>query len=282
MSTDPAFAMRSLLFAPGNRADVLTKMPRSTPSAAVIDLEDAVPPDRKSEARAVAHQVAPSLVGQVRLFVRVNAPDTEHFAADVRDGLPPGLTGVTVPKLESAAAVDAVSAALDAAGHTGLAIAAGIETVAGVVDARSVTTHPRVRWCYFGAEDYVADLGGVRTASNNEVATARTQVGQAARLGDVQAIDMVVADFADDDRFCREAAEARALGFTGKLCIHPAQVPLANEAFRPTDEELAWARDVDAAYREAIGRGEAAISVRGEMVDEPVARRARALLATDD
>ena len=281
MSTDPAFAMRSLLFAPGNRADVLTKMPRSTPSAAVIDLEDAVPPDRKSEARAVAHQVAPSLVGQVRLFVRVNAPDTEHFAADVRDGLPPGLTGVTVPKLESAAAVDAVSAALDAAGHTGLAIAAGIETVAGVVDARSVTTHPRVRWCYFGAEDYVADLGGVRTASNNEVATARTQVGQAARLGDVQAIDMVVADFADDDRFCREAAEARALGFTGKLCIHPAQVPLANEAFRPTDEELAWARDVDAAYREAIGRGEAAISVRGEMVDEPVARRARALLATD-
>ncbi len=281
MSTDPAFAMRSLLFAPGNRADVLTKMPRSTPSAAVIDLEDAVPPDRKSEARAVAHQVAPSLVGQVRLFVRVNAPDTEHFAADVRDGLPPGLTGVTVPKLESAEAVEAVSAALDAAGHTGLAIAAGIETVAGVVDARSVTTHPRVRWCYFGAEDYVADLGGVRTASNHEVSTARTQVAQAARLGDVQAIDMVVADFADDDRFRREAAEARALGFTGKLCIHSAQVPLANEAFRPTDDELAWARDVDAAYREAIGRGEAAISVRGEMVDEPVARRARALLATD-
>ena len=281
MSTDPAFAMRSLLFAPGNRADVLAKLPRSAPSAAVIDLEDAVPPDRKSEARAVAHQVAPSLVGQVRLFVRVNAPDTEHFAADVRDGLPPGLTGVTVPKLESAEAVEAVSAALDAAEHTGLAIAAGIETVAGVVDARSVTTHPRVRWCYFGAEDYVADLGGVRTASNHEVATARAQVGQAARLGGVQAVDMVVADFADDDRFRREAAEARALGFTGKLCIHPAQVPLANEAFRPTDEELAWARDVDAAYREAIGRGEAAISVRGEMVDEPVARRARALLTTD-
>ena len=281
MSTDPAFAMRSLLFAPGNRADVLAKLPRSAPSAAVIDLEDAVPPGHKSEARAVAHQVAPSLVGQVRLFVRVNAPDTEHFAADVRDGLPPGLTGVTVPKLESAEAVEAVSAALDAAEHTGLAIAAGIETVAGVVDARSVTTHPRVRWCYFGAEDYVADLGGVRTASNHEVATARAQVGQAARLGDVQAIDMVVADFADDNRFRREAAEARALGFAGKLCIHPAQVPLANEAFRPTDEELAWARDVDAAYREAIGRGEAAISVRGEMVDEPVARRARALLTTD-
>ena len=275
------FTMRSLLFAPGIRADVLAKLPRTSPSAAVIDLEDAVPPDRKAEARAVAQQVAPSLVKQVRLFVRVNAPDTDHFAADVRDGLSVDLTGVVVPKLESAEAVDAVSAALDAAGHVELAIVAGLETVAGVVDARSVTTHPRVRWCYFGAEDYVADLGGVRTASNQEVATARAQVGQAARLGGVQAVDMAVVDFGDDSRFRREATEARALGFAGKLCIHPAQVPLASEAFLPTDAELSWAREVDAAYREAIGRGEAAISVRGEMVDEPVARRARALLATD-
>ena len=146
-SSSPEFVLRSLLFAPGNRADVLIKMPRSAPSAAVIDLEDAVPPDQKSEARTVAHQVGPSLVEQVRLLVRVNAPDTDHFAADVLDGLPPGLTGVAVPKLESAAAVDAVSAALDAAGHPDLSIAAGLETVAGVVDARSVTTHPRVRWC---------------------------------------------------------------------------------------------------------------------------------------
>ena len=273
------FTMRSLLFAPGIRADVLAKLPRTSPSAAVIDLEDAVPPDRKAEARAVAHQVAPSLVKQVRLFVRVNAPDTGHFAGDVLEGLPPGLTGVAVPKLESAAAVDAVSVALDGAGHHDLAIAAGLETVAGVVDARAITTHRRVRWCYFGAEDYVADLGGVRTSGNTEVATARAQIGQAARLGDVQAVDMVVADFADDDRFRREAAEARALGFAGKLCIHPAQVPLADEAFRPTEAELAWAREVDAAYREAVARGDAAISVRGEMVDEPVARRARTLLA---
>ncbi|SVA63845.1 uncharacterized protein METZ01_LOCUS116699, partial [marine metagenome] len=73
--------MRSLLFAPGNRADVLAKLPRSRPDAAVIDLEDAVPADRKAEARTVAHQVTPSLVKQVRLLVRVNAPDTDHFAA---------------------------------------------------------------------------------------------------------------------------------------------------------------------------------------------------------
>ena len=276
-STD--FVLRSLLFAPGNRAEVLVKLPRSAPSAAVIDLEDAVPSDRKAEARAIAHQVAPDLVDEVRLFVRVNAPDTDHFEADVVAGLPAGLTGVAVPKLESAAAVDAVAAALDAAGHADLPIVAGLETVAGVVDARTVTTHQRVRWCYFGAEDYVADLGGVRRTDNLEVQTARAQVAQAARLGGIPAIDMVVADFGDEERFLREAEQARALGFSGKLCIHPAQVPLADRAFRPSDQELVWARKVADAYEEALVRGDAAISVDGAMVDEPVARRARALLA---
>ena len=173
------------------------------------------------------------------------------------------------------------AAALDAAGHADLPVMAGLETVAGVVDARTVTTHPRVRWCYFGAEDYVADLGGVRTEVNHEVAVARAQVGQAAALGGVQAIDMVVADFGDADRFRREAVEARALGFSGKLCIHPAQVPLASEAFHPSEGELGWAQAVTEAYDAALARGEASIQVDGSMVDEPVARRARALLAEE-
>jgi len=275
-STD--FILRSLLFAPGNRSEVLAKLSRSAPSAAVIDLEDAVPPDHKSKARTIAHQVAPGLIGEVRLFVRINAIDTIHFADDVADGLPAGLAGVAVPKLESAAAVDAVADALDMAGHPDLPIVAGLETVAGVVDARTVTTHPRVHWCYFGAEDYIADLGGVRTQGNHEVATARSQIAQAACLGGIQAVDMVVTDFGDDDRFRREAAEARELGFSGKLCIHPAQVPLATEAFGATDEELTWAHIVVEEYEEALAQGRAAIQVDGSMVDEAVARRARALL----
>jgi citrate lyase subunit beta/citryl-CoA lyase len=94
-STD--FVLRSLLFAPGNRAEVLVKLPRSAPSSAVIDLEDAVPSDRKAEARAIAHQVAPDLVDEVRLFVRVNDPDTDLFEAVVVAGLPAGLSGVAVP-----------------------------------------------------------------------------------------------------------------------------------------------------------------------------------------
>ena len=143
--TPTDLVLRSLLFAPGNRAEVLLKLPRSAPSAAVIDLEDAVPPDRKAEARTVTHEVAPALIGDVRLFVRVSATHTDHFATDVTDGLPPGLTGVVVPKLESIAAVDAASAALDAAGHPDLPIVAGLETVAGVVDACLLYTSPSPR-----------------------------------------------------------------------------------------------------------------------------------------
>ncbi|HJP24289.1 MAG TPA: aldolase/citrate lyase family protein, partial [Acidimicrobiales bacterium] len=187
-----------------------------------------------------------------------------------------------VPKIESVAAVDAVAAALDAAGHPDLPIVAGLETVAGVVDARTVTTHPRVQWCYFGAEDYIADLGGVRTPGNHEVAVARAQIAQAAHLGGIQAIDMVVTDFGDEDRFRREAIESRSLGFSGKLCIHPSQVPIATEAFRPSADELAWATEIAEAYDAALAAGDASIAVNGKMVDEPVARRARALLAAAD
>ncbi|HJM32828.1 MAG: CoA ester lyase [Acidimicrobiales bacterium] len=275
---------RSVLFAPGNRADVLAKLPRSGPDAAVIDLEDATPADQKAEARVICRQVTADLTAShpgLPLLVRINAADTGHFADDVADGLSPGLAGVVVPMLDSSEAVEAVADALDAAGHTDLPIMAGLETVAGVVDARTVTTHPRVAWCYFGAEDYVVDLGGVRTDSNDEVAVARAQVAQAARVGGVHAIDMVVRSLDDEARFRRESAEARALGFSGKLCIHPAHVALAHDCFQPTDAEIAWAGRVVEAWEAAVARGDAAIQVDGGMVDEPVARRARAILGAD-
>ncbi len=274
--------MRSLLFAPGNQPDVLAKMPRCRPGGAVIDLEDATPPDHKAEARRTAVGLTSSLSAQCPLYVRVNGLDSDWFADDVAGALAPGLSGVVVPKLTSAGEVDRVADALDAAGFADLAVVAGLETVAGVVNAVEVAAHPRVAVCYFGAEDYVADLGGARRADNLEVLVARSQVAQAARLGGAAAIDMVVADFGDDQRFERESVEARALGYVGKLCIHPAQVALADRTFRPTDEELAWAGRVVEAFDAALATGEAAIQVDGGMVDEPVVRRARALLAQAD
>src|SRR5690606_18811521 len=205
---------RSMLFVPGNRPDLAAKAPRSAPDVVVLDLEDAVPPAAKADARASVRQAAADLTGVVPICVRVNPPATPGVADDVA-ALPPDLAAVVVPKLESAARVAEVTGALGAT-----PVVAGLETVRGVADAREVL-QPAVAACYFGAEDYIADLGGVRTPDNAEVAWARAYVAVAARLAGIPALDMVTIDFRDDARYSAEAREARTLGYAGKLCIHP-------------------------------------------------------------
>jgi len=272
MTTAPPARWRSLLFVPGNRPELAAKAPRSAPDAVVLDLEDAVPPAAKDDARALVQRAAAELAGVVPVCVRVNPPGTPWFADDAA-ALPDGLAAVVVPKLESAAQVDDLAGALG-----GRAVVAGIETVRGVADAREVLRSPVVA-CYFGAEDYIADLGGVRTPGNAEVDWARAFVAVAARLAGVAALDMVTIDFRDGDRFTSEARDARALGYAGKMCIHPGQVALAHEAFRPTDDEVDWARRLLAAFDAAGGD---TIAFEGQMVDEVVAARARAVLAAGD
>ncbi len=269
--------LRSLLTVPATRPDLVAKAPRAKPDAVFLDLEDGVPPGAKEAAREQAAAGARELLDAepgLAVFVRVNAPSTPWFAADL-DALVPELSGVVVPKLESRGDVEAVAAALERVGS--LPILAGIESARGVAACEAILRDP-VRWCYFGAEDFVADMGGVRTAGNVEVAYARARVALAARLGEVHAIDQIVADFRDDTRFLTEAREARALGYRGKLCIHPAQVALAHEAFTPSAEEVDRAARLLAAYEAAAARGEATLDFEGEMVDEPMARRARAVL----
>ncbi|HEY7105415.1 MAG TPA: CoA ester lyase [Acidimicrobiia bacterium] len=265
--------LRSLLFVPGDRPDLAAKAHRSEPDAVVLDLEDAVAADRKADARevvaeAVAHVAATS---PATVWVRVNPPASEWFTDDVAVLPIAGLTGLVVPKLDTRDDVDAVARATD------LPVFAGLETVRGVADAREVLVGP-VAACYFGAEDYIADLGGVRTEDNAEVAVARALVGIAARLAGVPALDQVVLDFHDTDRFVTEARAARALGYTGKICIHPSQVPLANEQFVPSAEEIDRATRLLAVFEEALAEGRAACAFEGTMVDEVVARQARAVL----
>jgi citrate lyase subunit beta / citryl-CoA lyase len=261
-----------MLFVPGNRPELAPKALRSAPDVVVLDLEDAVPAAAKADARSAVREAAAAIVADAAVCVRVNPPDTEWFADDVA-ALPDGLAAVVVPKLASGDQVEHVARQLG-----GRSIVAGIETVRGVADARDVLRPPVVA-CYFGAEDYVADLGGVRTPGNDEVAVPRTLVAMAARLAGVPALDMVTLDFGDDDRFVAEARAARALGYAGKLCIHPAQVGLAATAFHPTPEEIDWGRRLLDAFDSAGGH---TIAFEGLMVDEVVAARARALVAADE
>lgn len=277
--------LRSLLIAPANRPEVTAKLPRSGPDGGVLDLEDAVPAAAKVEARADAHNVGAHLRAEhptTAWFVRVNPPGTEWFDGDLASALPDGLSGVVVPKLESAAQVGKVRAALTASGHADLGILAGLETAAGVEHAPEVLHAYGVIGAYFGAEDYIADVGGVRTAGGHEVLYARSRVVLAGRLAGVPVVDQIVADFRDDDRFRADAAAGRALGFAGKLCIHPGQVALAHEAFTPSAEEAERARRLVEAYEQATAAGSAAIDFEGQMVDEPLARQARAIIAATE
>lgn len=282
MTESPSRRLRSLLFAPASRPDVLAKLPRSAPDGVVIDLEDAVPANSKVDARPHALEAGRSIADahpEIAVYVRINAVPTEWFADDIALGLSPAITGVIVPKLESFTQVDEVVEALHTHSLDHLGIVAGVETAVGVEHASTVFAHERVDVAYFGAEDYVTDLGGVRTDTNQEVLYARSRVALAARVAGVHAVDQVVTVLDDEPRFLRDAAEGRSLGYRGKLCIHPAQVALANRAFSSSPEEIDRATRLLAAFDDAAARGEASIAFEGQMVDEPLARQARAVLA---
>jgi citrate lyase subunit beta / citryl-CoA lyase len=273
--------LRSLLTAPASRPDLMAKAPRAEPDGVFLDLEDGVPPGAKEAARMNARAAAVEIARanpRTQVFVRVNGIGTPWFDGDFAEALVPELAGVIVPKLESGTDVESVANAAAQAGLAGLPVMAGIESARGVAHVEHVLCGP-VRWCYFGAEDFVADMGGVRTAGNQEVLYARSRVALAGRIADVHALDQIVADFRADDRYIADAEEGRALGFRGKLCIHPAQVALAHQVFTPSADQVDRARQLLAAYEEAAARGEATLDFEGEMVDEPMARRARSVLA---
>ena len=273
--------LRSLLFAPAVRPDLLRKMPRTDADAIVIDLEDATPPDAKDTGRVEMRSAVADLAGQLPILVRVN-DDTTPWHDDDLDSLPTeGLAGLVMPKIETIAGLDSLAARLADRGLD-MPVIGGVETALGVADARSLLAHDLISAAYFGAEDFIADLGGVRTASNDEVAYARAQIALAGRLADVTVIDQIVADFTDDDRCRRECLEARAMGYGGKLCIHPSQVSIANAAFLPSSEEIDRARRLLEAYDDAKAQGVASVAFEGQMVDEPVAVQARRVLAQAD
>jgi citrate lyase subunit beta/citryl-CoA lyase len=277
--------LRSLLFAPASRPDVLAKLPRARADGVVLDLEDAVAPNAKADAREHSREAGAMLAREhpnLAVYVRVNAVATEWFADDVARGVPAGATGVVVPKLESAAAVRAAAEALDGAGLHDLSILAGIETVAGVIEVGEIVREARVAACYFGAEDYTADLGGVRRADNLEVLWPRAQVAAHAARWGVLALDQVVTELRDEEVFRRDAEMGRSLGFRGKLCIHPAQVDWANASFAPSAGEVERARHIVEAFDAAAATGHGSIAFEGQMIDEPLARRARAVLAAAD
>ena len=267
--------IRSALFIPADRADLVAKAGRVDAGAVILDLEDGVGFDAKASARQQLGELLDLLRETTKslVAVRVNHPSSPMFSEDL-GALPQGLDAVVVPKLAGAAEAADALGALEAAGQAAVGLVAGIETAAGVLNANETLSLRGITGCYFGAEDLVGDLGGRRSAEGLEVLYARSHVAICARVAGIAALDQIVADFGNDDRFLADAAQGRSLGYAGKMCIHPAQVALAESAFTPSADELAEAR----AILDALSGGGVAV-VDGRMVDGPMAEAARRTLA---
>ena len=272
--------MRSMLFAPGNKYELLQKFSKIQPDIAIIDLEDAVPDSEKQVARENLQKYAQEDKTAATTYVRVNALVSQHFEEDIRS-IPPQIAGIVIPKVNDASDIERATQAIER-NSVSAKILVGIETVKGLMSVQDIFGTASVFAAYFGAEDYIHDLGGLRTDGNNEVLFARTQIGISSRLFGVPVVDQIVADFSDSERFMKEAQQAKSLGFTGKLCIHPSQVPLANQSFSSTPEEIQQAIELLKVYDEAVANGTASVVYNGQMVDEALAKQARRILSQNN
>ena len=276
--------MRSLLFIPGNKPNMLEKGAGLPADALVLDLEDSVPPEEKANARSIVSEFVPKLADK-RLFVRVNGMETQWVRDDIRGIISRQIEGVSIGKMESAGMAQELAGILSEEerragvpeGH--VRIIAWIETAKGVLAAGEIAkATPRIFGIAFGAEDFTADMGITRTKGGEEVAVARSLIAIAGRAADVLAFDTPDPDFRDIPGLVAEATRAKALGFKGKFAIHPAQIGPINDLFQPSKAEIEYARRVVAVFDEARAKGSAAIALDGKMVDTPVWKRAVKLL----
>jgi citrate lyase subunit beta/citryl-CoA lyase len=277
--------LRSFLFAPGNHARRVEKALSLDADAMILDLEDAV---ATAEKRATRDAVIAALTRPRRalLYVRVNAVDTEFCYGDFAAIVRPGLDGVILPKVESAAGLataDWLLAQLER--EQGLMpraidLVPIIETARGLnqIDA-ILAAGARVKRVAFGAGDFTLDVNMAWSRGEAELAYARAKIVTASRAAGIEApFDTVWVDLADGEGLEASARTALGFGFQGKMCIHPNQIAVVNRVFTPSEMEIAFAERVVAAFARAEAEGSAAIQLDGKFIDYPILYRAQRVL----
>ena len=278
---------RTYLFAPGNHPRKVEKVFDAGADVVILDLEDAVAISEKAATRPVVAE-AVKHERTCRAFVRVNALDTGYTFGDLEAVITAGLDGIVLPKVERAAdmqMVDWVMASFEE--REGLPAGAIelmpiIETGKGLAAVREIAACgvTRMKRLSFGAGDFTRDMGMTWSRAENELLPARSEILLASRITDLEPpIDTVYIHIKDDEGFKASTELIRDLGFQGKLCIHPAQVPIANDTFTPTQDEVAWSQRIVDAFAEAEASGSASIQVDGYFVDYPIVVKAERTLA---
>lgn len=280
--------MKNPLFVPGNDAVRIPKAFAAATDSIILDLEDAVATAEKAAARVFARDV----VGEYRThpvesWVRVNAFGTGFIEEDITTIVVEGLAGIVLPMAQTAADVEALDALMTAAEQqTGLPTGALpivplIETARGFTNIQTiVSASSRVSTAMFGPGDFTLDIGVTLTANADELGIVRTLFPIYCRAGGVSAIDGAYPFITDLDNFAATTRAGKVMGFIGRTALHPKQLAIAVEVYKPTEDELAWAKRVIEAFTQAEANGIASTTTsQGEFVDYPVAARAKALLA---
>lgn len=270
------------MFVPGNNPGMMADAHIYGPDSIMLDLEDSVTLAEKDAARLLVYHALQSVdYGNTEMVVRINPLNTPFGRKDIEAVVRAGVQVIRMPKTETADEVREVEAEilrveqrLGCVGRT--QIMAAIESALGVVNAYDIATaSSRMMGIALGAEDYCANLKTQRTPSGNELQLARQTIVVAARAAGIDALDTVYSNLNDMDTFRAEVEYIKSLGFDGKSIINPRQIEVVNEVFAPKEKDIAKARTILAAIKEAEARGSGVVSVNGKMVDKPVVIRAQ-------
>lgn len=278
--------VRSMLFTPGHRLDLVEKASKSGADAVIVDLEDAVSVDNKALARENLRKLPTS---SVPYFVRTNSVETGFMWDDVVAAAQAEIAGIVLPKAESPEVINQIDGALTALEISSnkeqgtISLIPLIESALGVrLTYEIALTSERIQCVMFGGGeqgDLVADLGVEWTTEGTGLMHARSQVMLSSRAAGVPyPMEAVFMDFRNHEALRTESELARRLGYVGKVAIHPAQIPIINEVFTPSPEIVEYQKKVLAAFEAAVAEGSASIAVDGKMVDYAVARVARAII----
>ena len=281
---------RTILSVPGNRENMLEKARSLHADVIVLDLEDSVPHEEKARARGMVKKWISKIAGNgSKVYVRINPLEGGLAQEDLEAVIIPGVNGISQPKPSTGKDIKKVAEILTriererglTAGN--VKILPWIETSLGLINCYEIASaSPRVNGVIFGANDLVLETGMTRSEEGMELLYPRTKIVIAARAAGVAAIDTPYNDFKDEKGLIRETTFVRNLGYRGKFVIHPSQVDVVNNIFRPTEEEVAHARRVITAFDEAREKGFASASLDGKMIDIPIAQRALVIVLTHE
>lgn len=266
---------RSVLYIPGSNARALDKARGLAADAIIFDLEDAVAPDAKAEARTTLRaELDKGGYGSRMKIVRINSFETEWWQDDLAAFKGADVDAILLPKVESAYDIEVLAEHLP-----DTPIWAMMETAASVLNAKEIAAHPRLAGMVMGTNDLVKELGCRVTAGRPEAQTALQWCLIAARADGIIIVDGVYNAFKDDEGLRAECEQGRNLGFDGKTLIHPAQVAITNEVFAPSEADLELARRQIAAFEEVEAAGKGVAVVDGKIVENLHIVTAKALIA---